>query len=123
MGPEVTEGGKRSTFRAIRSFRLFGYAWNTVAGIVWAVELARNGYLVIFRPIPDLILAAQQLYLPWESLWRALDELFGVAIVGATIGVLLFTPGFGALILATWLEDRTQAPTTASPPHSGPPSV
>ncbi len=109
--------------RAIRSFRLFGYAWNTVAGIVWAVELARNGYLVIFRPIPDLILAAQRLYLPWEALWQPLDELFGVAIVGATIGVLLFTPGFGALILATWLEDRTQAAKTLPTPHSDTPSV
>ncbi len=112
------ESSDRSMFRAIRLLRLFGYVWNTVAGIVWAVELARNGYLVIFRPIPDLILVAQRLYLPWESLWQQLDELFGVPIVGATIGVLLFMPGFGTLILATWLEDRTQAARTPSTSHS-----
>ncbi|GEM_PF-4442269 len=119
----MTKDWERGMPRAIRSLQLFGYAWNTVAGIVWAVELARNGYLVIFRPIPDLILAAQRLYLPWESLWQPLDELFGVAIVGATIGVLFFAPGFGALILATWLEDRTQAAKTPPTPHSDSPSV
>lgn len=105
--------------RTIRSLQLFGYTWNTVAGIVWAVELARNGYLMIFRPIPDLILAAQRLYLPWESLWQPLDELFGVAIVGATIGVLFFAPGFGALIVATWLEDHAQAAKTPPAPAQG----
>ncbi|GIW54494.1 MAG: hypothetical protein KatS3mg082_0898 [Nitrospiraceae bacterium] len=58
---------------------MHGTPWRALCGR-WS--WARNGYLVIFRPIPDLILAAQRLYLPWESLWQPLDELFGVAIVG-----------------------------------------
>lgn len=106
----------RATPRPILLLRAFGCLWNTVAGMVWVVLLSRSGWM-FFKPVAVIVLPLQKWLMPWEEFWRQLDAVFLLGILLVPLVVLLFAPGLGALMLATWLEDRQRTELSGGEPR------